>query len=104
MRAGAADPGLRPRADDGGEPPARLAPGARRPERPDHQADQRRLPHRLGHPVGHRPGPGHPPKARGGLRGGVAGWGDPGGAAFTALQNFLDPDRPEGYSDVQFAG
>ena len=75
VRAGAADPRLRSRADDGGEPAARAAAVARRPDGLVHQADQRRVPHRRDHPARHRPGADHPQEARGGLRGRLnGGW------------------------------
>ncbi len=69
VRAGAVDPGLRPRADDGGEPAAGAADRPGRSDGPDHQAPQRRISDRGGHPAGHRPGAGDPQEARGGLRG-----------------------------------
>ena len=63
VRAGAADPRLHSRADDGGEPAARADDIARRPDGAVHQADQRLLSHRCDYPARHRPGADHPQEA-----------------------------------------
>ena len=55
LRAGAADPRLHSRADDGGEPAAGDADVAGRPDDPVHRADQRLLPYRCDRAARHRP-------------------------------------------------